>query len=119
MPFYVYIVRCRDGSLYTGWTNDPEKRLSRHNAGTGARYTRSRRPVVLAYCEECPSREEAMSREFRIKRMTREAKRRLIAEHTPAPSRTEGKAQTPGGPCCAPADRSAPPRSAVQPSDEP
>ena len=78
LPFYVYIVRCRDGSLYTGWTTDPEKRLNRHNAGTGARYTRSRRPVVLAYCEECPSREEAMSREFRIKRMTREAKRGCI-----------------------------------------
>lgn len=78
MSFYVYIVRCGDGSLYTGWTTDPERRLSSHNAGTGARYTRSRRPVTLAYCEECPTREEAMSRECRIKRMSREAKLRLI-----------------------------------------
>ena len=78
MSFYVYIVRCGDGSLYTGWTTDPQKRLDSHNAGTGARYTRSRRPVVLVYCEECSTRKDAMSRECRIKKMTREAKRRLI-----------------------------------------
>lgn len=80
MSFHVYIVRCSDGSLYTGWTTNPEKRLNSHNAGTGARYTRSRRPVTLVYCLECPTREEAMSRECRIKRMSREAKQQLIEE---------------------------------------
>lgn len=80
MSFYVYIVRCGDGSLYTGWTTDLEKRLNSHNAGTGARYTRSRRPVILVYCEEYSTRGEAMSRELRIKRMSRQAKQRLIDE---------------------------------------
>ena len=86
MRFFVYILRCRDGSLYTGWTTDPERRLSSHNAGTGARYTRSRRPVALVYCEECPTREEAMRREHRIKRLSREEKWQLIGTGGTPPS---------------------------------
>ena len=75
---YCYILRCRDGSLYTGWTNDLDARLRSHNAGTGARYTRSRRPVELVYREEFETPQEAMSREWHIKRLSREEKLRLI-----------------------------------------
>ena len=75
---YTYIVRCADGTLYTGWTNDLEKRMKAHNEGTGAKYTRSRRPVELVYSEEHESREEAMSREYHIKRLTRQQKLELI-----------------------------------------
>lgn len=70
----VYILLCADGTLYTGWTNDVEKRLAAHNAGRGAKYTRGRRPVTLLYAEECASRSEAMSREAAIKKLTREEK---------------------------------------------
>lgn len=69
-----YILLCADGTLYTGWTNDVEKRLAAHNAGRGAKYTRGRRPVTLLYAEECASRSEAMSREAAIKKLTREEK---------------------------------------------
>lgn len=80
---YTYILRCVDGTLYTGWTNDLEKRLHAHNSGGGAKYTRSRRPVELVYVEEHESREQAMSREWHIKHMTRERKTELIsAWHT-------------------------------------
>lgn len=75
---YTYIVRCADGTLYTGWTNDLEKRMKAHNEGTGAKYTRSRRPVELVYSEEHESREEAMSREYHIKRLTRQQKLELM-----------------------------------------
>lgn len=77
---YTYIVRCRDGSLYTGWTNDLEKRIRAHNEGRGAKYTKSRRPVVLAYYEEFCSKEEAMRREWEIKHMKRKEKIRMIEE---------------------------------------
>lgn len=77
---YTYIVRCADGTLYTGWTNDLEKRMKAHNEGTGAKYTRSRRPVELVYSEEHETKEEAMSREYRIKRMSRQQKMELINE---------------------------------------
>ena len=60
---YTYIVRCSDGSLYTGWTNDLEKRIRAHNEGKGAKYTKSRRPVELVYYESFEKKEEAMSRE--------------------------------------------------------
>ena len=66
---YTYIVRCRDGSLYTGWTNNLEKRIKDHNSGRGAKYTKSRRPVLLAYYEEFATKEEAMRREWEIKQM--------------------------------------------------
>ena len=74
-----YILRCADGTLYTGWTNDMEKRLASHNAGTGGKYTRVRLPVTLAYCEVFETKQEAMSREFHIKKLTRPEKESLIA----------------------------------------
>ena len=77
---YTYIVRCADGTLYTGWTNDLEKRLHAHNSGEGAKYTRSRRPVELVYYEEHETKEEAMRREWHIKQMTRKKKTELIAK---------------------------------------
>lgn len=75
---YTYILTCRDGSLYTGWTNNLEKRISDHNAGKGAKYTRARRPVSLAYYEEFAVKEDAMKRECEIKKMTRQEKMDLI-----------------------------------------
>ena len=75
---YVYMLRCRDGSLYTGWTNDLEKRLKAHNSGSASKYTRTRLPAELVYFEEWESKEAAMSREWHIKRLTREEKLRLI-----------------------------------------
>ena len=76
---YTYIVECSDGSLYTGWTNDLEKRIKAHNDGKGAKYTKSRRPVVLAYYEEFQTREEAMRREWEIKQMSRQKKMSMIS----------------------------------------
>lgn len=75
---YVYIVKCGDGSLYTGWTNDLQKRLRRHNDGKGAKYTRSRLPVELVYSETFETPREAQSREWHIKKLLREEKLRLI-----------------------------------------
>ncbi len=75
---YTYMVRCGDGTLYTGWTNQLEKRVKAHNEGCGAKYTRSRRPVKLVYFEAFESKEEALRREFFIKRMTRKQKEELI-----------------------------------------
>ena len=78
---YAYILRCGDGSLYTGWTNDLEKRLAAHSSGKGGRYTRSRLPVELVYHEVFETKEEAMSREWHIKKLSREEKLRLINEN--------------------------------------
>ena len=78
MPF-VYIVRCSDGTLYTGWALDVAARLKAHNAGRGAKYTRSRRPVTLLYREILPNRAEAMKRERQIKRLPR-AKKLALAQ---------------------------------------
>lgn len=75
---YTYILKCSDGSLYTGWTNDLDKRLKAHNEGKGAKYTKGRRPVELLYYEKFETKEEAMSREFAIKRMSRQEKLTLI-----------------------------------------
>jgi len=75
---YTYLLRCADNTLYCGWTNDLEKRLAAHNAGLGAKYTKSRLPVTLVYYEEYDTKEEAMRREFRIKRLTRAEKMKLI-----------------------------------------
>lgn len=77
MPF-VYILECADGTLYTGWTTDLERRLKEHNAGRGARYTRGRRPVELAYYEEVPDRSTALRREAAIRRLRRSGKLALI-----------------------------------------
>ncbi|MEA3437199.1 MAG: GIY-YIG nuclease family protein [Thermodesulfobacteriota bacterium] len=76
----VYIVRCADGSLYTGITKDVESRVSLHNAGRGAKYTRARRPVELVYSETVADRGAAMRREYVIKRLRPIAKKKLIAE---------------------------------------
>ena len=80
MAFYCYMLKCADGSYYTGWSTDPERRLNQHNAGNGARYTRSRRPVELVYTEEFPTKSAAMQREIKIKRLPR-AKKRTLTEN--------------------------------------
>ncbi|MDR3562559.1 MAG: GIY-YIG nuclease family protein [Negativicutes bacterium] len=76
---WVYIVECTDGTYYTGWTVDIEDRLAAHNAGSGARYTRGRRPVRLVYHEGCADRSLALRRERQIKRLSRREKERLVA----------------------------------------
>jgi putative endonuclease len=75
----VYILECSDGSLYTGWTNNIEKRLKAHNAGTASKCTRSRLPVNLVYTERAETRGEALSREAAIKKLDRQGKLDLIA----------------------------------------
>ena len=75
---WVYLLRCRDGSLYTGWTIDLERRLARHRAGTASRYTASRLPVELELALPMPDRTAARSEEARIKRLTRAAKLALV-----------------------------------------
>ena len=80
MAWYVYMLRCGDGSLYTGSTTDVERRLREHQGGTGARYTRSRPPVTLAYAEEAPDRSAAQRREAAIKKLTRAQKLKLIGK---------------------------------------
>lgn len=79
---YTYIVQCSDGSLYTGWTNNIEKRINDHNSGRGAKYTKSRLPVVLTYYEEFKTKEEAMRREWEIKQLDRKAKLELISRES-------------------------------------
>lgn len=80
MSVYCYIVECADGTYYTGWAVNPEKRVAVHNKGRGAHYTRTRVPVKLVYVEELPDRKAAMKREIAIKRMKRERKSRLIGK---------------------------------------
>lgn len=77
--WWVYLVRCADGSLYTGITVDVARRVGQHNAGRASKYTRSRRPVALVYRERQPDRGAALRREAAIKRLTRQAKEALIA----------------------------------------
>ena len=83
MSYYVYLLRCRDGTLYTGYTDAPERRLRVHNAGKGAKYTRSRLPVELVYQEQCPDKSAALRREREIKRMRRAEKLALISGGVP------------------------------------
>lgn len=75
---YVYIVECSDGTFYTGWTNDLEKRIAMHSQGCGAKYTRGRGPVKLIYYEKFQDKKDAMKREYEIKRLTRKSKLSLI-----------------------------------------
>jgi putative endonuclease len=75
---FVYILQCADGSYYTGWTTDLERRVAAHNAGRGSRYTRARRPVKLVYWEEHPDRRSAQQRELKLKRLPRACKLALI-----------------------------------------
>jgi putative endonuclease len=77
-PCYCYIVECADGTYYTGWAIDPERRVAVHNRGRGAHYTRTRLPVKLVYIEEQTDRKTAMKRERAIKRMTRKGKQKLF-----------------------------------------
>lgn len=79
---YTYILKCADGSLYTGWTNDLEKRLAAHNSGAGSRYTRARLPVELVWAEEQPTKEAAMSREWHVKRLSRAEKLKLCEKYS-------------------------------------
>ena len=75
---YVYILRCADGTFYTGYTTDPERRTRVHNSGKGAKYTRSRTPVELIHTEEFEDKREAQRREYAIKQLTRAEKEQLI-----------------------------------------
>ena len=77
MAAFVYLLRCADGTLYCGWSTDPERRLRQHQAGTASRYTRRRLPVELVYTRQFETRSEAMREEIRIKRLPRAQKRRL------------------------------------------
>lgn len=77
--WYVYILRCGDGTLYTGSTNNLQRRLEAHKVGKGAKYTRGRQPLVMVYSEEVPQRSQALKREAAIKKLSREAKVKLIA----------------------------------------
>ena len=78
MSHFCYIVECADGTYYTGWAVDPERRVAMHNKGRGAKYTKMRLPVQLVYVEEQPDLSTALKREIAIKRMTRARKRKLI-----------------------------------------
>ena len=89
-PWLVYVVRCADGTLYTGITNNLERRLQSHNAGRASRYTRSRLPVRVVYSEPAGSRGKALRREFVIKALSRTAKVKLIRSR---PSRTRQSAE--------------------------
>lgn len=82
MAWYVYMLRCGDGSLYTGSTTDVTRRLSQHQSGRGAKYTRSRLPVVLAYTEEAADRSSAFRREAAIKKLARGEKLKLLGSDT-------------------------------------
>lgn len=75
---YVYILRCKDNSLYTGWCVDLEKRIALHNSGKGAKYTRSKRPCKLVYYEEIDNKSEALKREIAIKKLTKAKKEDLV-----------------------------------------
>lgn len=75
---YTYIVKCNDGTFYTGWTNDLTRRMEAHNQGRGAKYTKARRPVTLIYYEAFETKEEAMKREYAIKQLSRKEKEELI-----------------------------------------
>ena len=79
MAAFVYLLRCADGTLYCGWSTDPERRLRQHQAGTASRYTRRRLPVELVYKQEFETRSEAMREEVRIKRLPAHHKRRLLS----------------------------------------
>ena len=81
MPCYVYLLRCQDGSLYTGWTNALEKRVAAHQSGKGARYTRAHRPVALVYVETFDTKKKAMQREYQLKQLTKAQKEALVSTY--------------------------------------
>jgi ubiquinone/menaquinone biosynthesis C-methylase UbiE/predicted GIY-YIG superfamily endonuclease len=92
--FYVYILTCRDGTFYTGYTNDVARRLAAHQRGVGGKYTRARRPVELSYVELCPDKSSAMRREWAIKQLTRQEKAALAAAWRPDAHTETGHAGT-------------------------
>jgi putative endonuclease len=92
-PAYVYLLRCRGGSLYCGWTYDVEQRLKAHQAGKGARYTRQRLPVELAAVIEVPDESSARKEEIRIKRLPRPEKLALTRAHAVPPGPAVGRAR--------------------------
>lgn len=83
-PWVLYILLCGDGKLYTGITNDLDRRFDMHASGKGARFTRSRLPVKLVYCEECRGRSAALKREAAVKKLPRAKKEELIASYQPS-----------------------------------
>lgn len=91
MECYTYMVECSDKSLYTGWTNDLEKRLQAHNAKKGAKYTKSRTPVNLVYYEAFATKQEAMRREYEIKHYTRKEKEALVQKRSVKYGETSGE----------------------------
>ena len=78
MPAFVYLLRCADGTLYCGWTTEPDRRLKQHQAGTASRYTRRRLPVEMVWSKECDDRSHALREEIRIKRLPRADKWALV-----------------------------------------
>lgn len=82
MAAFVYLLRCADGTLYCGWSTDPLRRHTQHQAGTASRYTRTRRPVELIWSRECANRSDAMREEVRIKRLSAAEKRALVRAGT-------------------------------------
>lgn len=83
MAFFCYLLQCADGSFYTGWTTDPPRRERQHNAGRGARYTRTHRPVKLVYVEEVADKSAALKRERALKRLSHAQKARLASRAAP------------------------------------
>ena len=81
MTCYCYILECADGTFYTGWTTDPDRRVKQHNKGIGAKYTSMRLPVKLVYLEPQSNRTDAMKREIAIKKMRRVQKSKLVEEY--------------------------------------
>lgn len=96
MPYFCYMLECRDGSYYCGWTTDLEKRIQAHAAGKGARYTRSRLPVSLVYFEELNNRTEAMRREWELKQEDHESKQNLARSFN-GDDRKQPDKKPPGG----------------------
>ena len=79
--WFLYILRCADGTLYTGITDDVTRRLAEHNAGRGAKYTRGRGPVMLGFCKELPSKSDALKEEYRIKQLTHAVKADMCTQY--------------------------------------
>ena len=91
MGAWVYVLRCADGTLYTGYARDPKARVKVHNSGRGARYTSGRRPVRLVYAESCESVGEALRREYALKRRSRAQKEAMIARRRPPLTTSRGR----------------------------
>ena len=84
LMWHIYIIQCKDSKLYTGITNDLNRRLAEHNSGHGGRFTKFRKPVKLVYCQEVPNRSEALKREAEIKKLSRSEKVDLVRKEVPS-----------------------------------